>query len=232
MVGAGEPVPPRKHARAAHLAGKLKLDGKLDEAAWRAAPAHTGFEMPLGLANRQPIPDEAQTSFRVLYDDDAIVFGVLCREPKMGDLVVHAARKHDAAMWSDDDVELFLDPVGDRTEYYQLTVNSEGTQVDLYYIEGGNTQKSGWSSEWRAAAHRGGDFWSVEIAIPFAVFHNRPARGWAENWVFSISRTRKPGPAYYSQFSPAAGYHDVANFGTLGPIRIDRSRYNLYAESP
>ena len=230
--GAGERVAPKKHVRATRLVGKLTLDGKLDEAAWQAVPLHTGFAMPLGLANRTPIPREAQTAFRVLYDDEVIYFGIRCNEPKMADLVAKAARKHDAAMWSDDDIELFLDPVGDRAEYYQLTINSEGTTVDLYYIESGNTQKAGWSSEWRAAAHRGADFWSVEVAVPFAVFHNRPSKAWAEKWGFSMSRTRKPKPAYYSQFSPAGGYHDVANFGTLGPIQIDRSRYNLYAESP
>ena len=224
--------PPRKHAAAVKAAGAIAVDGKLDEAAWAKAPEHTGFEMPLGQANRKPIPKEAQTAFRVLYDEATLYFGITCREPKMADVVVRAARQHDAAMWSDDDVELFLDPVGDRMEYYQLTVNTEGTMVDLYYIERGNTGKGGWSSDWQAAVHRGSDFWSVEIAIPFGLFHNRPSESWVENWAFSISRTRKPAPAYFSQFSPASKYHDVANFGTLGPIRVDKSRYNLIAEPP
>jgi hypothetical protein len=105
-------VGPKRHAAAARLEGKLVLDGKLDDAAWERAPVNTGFEMPLGVANRKPIPDDAQTSFRVLYDDSTIYFGIRCNEPKMNDLVVQAARQHDAAMWSDDDVELFFDPVG------------------------------------------------------------------------------------------------------------------------
>ena len=229
---AEEPAPPKRHAAVARLEGKLAIDGKLDEPAWQKAPVHTGFEMPLGEANRTPIPEEAQTSFRVLVDDAALYFGIRCNEPKMSDLVAQAARVHDAAMWSDDDVELFLDPVGDRMEYYQLTVNTDATQVDLYYIERGNTGKGGWSSEWQAAVDKGKDYWSVEIAIPFGLFHNRPSRMWADEWAFSISRTRNPAPRYFSQFSPASKYHDVANFGTLGPIKVDRSRFNLYAESP
>jgi len=227
-----EPAPPRRHARAARLKGNLVLDGRLDEPAWKSAPAHTGFAMPLGLAGRRPIPPEVQTSFRVLYDEARIYFGIRCNEPKMADLVARAARKHDAAMWSDDDVELFIDPVGDRMEYYQLAVNTQATTVDLYFIERGNTGKGGWSSEWQARVHRGGDFWSAEIAVPFAVFHNRPSRTWADRWVFSISRTRKPEPSYFSQYSPAEKYHDVASFGTLGAIEVDRSRFNLCAESP
>ncbi len=221
---------PRKNATPAPRSGPLTIDGRLDEPAWDKAPLHTGFEMPLGYTGRQPIPDDRQTSFRVLYDEAALYFGIRCNEPKMAELTTLAARQHDAAMWSDDDVELFLDPVGDRTEYYQLAINADGTQVDLYLIESGNTGKGGWSGEWRAASLKGPDFWSVEVAIPFALLRERPSASWAEHWAFSLSRTRTPAPRYYSQFSPAEKYHDVANFGTLGPLKIDRGRYNLYAE--
>ncbi|MFH1969276.1 MAG: sugar-binding protein, partial [Verrucomicrobiota bacterium] len=224
---------PKKVATAVRLEDAITLDGKLDEPAWQKAPEQTGFEMPLSSANRKPIPKEMQTSFRVLYDDNNLYFGIRCNESKPENLVVQAARQHDAAMWSDDDVELFFDPVGDRNEYYQLTINSEGTKVDLYWIEGGNTGKGGWSSEWQTAVYKGDKFWSLETVIPLALFHNRPSRTWAERWVFSIARTRSVSPDnYFSQFSPANGYHDVKNFGYLDGIKVDKSRFNLYAESP
>ena len=232
-IHAAEPVGPRKKAAAVPLKGRLTIDGKLDEPAWRRAPEHSGFEQTLGRQGRRPLPDGApQTSFRVVYDADAVYFGIRCAEPKMKDLVAKAARHWDAAMWSDDDVEIFLDPVGDRQEFYQFAVNTDGTQTDLYLIERGHTGKDPWSSEWKAAVFKGPDFWSLEVAIPFADLYNRPARMWRENWVFSISRTRKPAPSYFSQYSPGNGYHDVENFGTLGPIRIDRSRFDLYVDAP
>lgn len=229
---AADPVGPRKHAQTARLQGALVIDGKLDDTAWQAAPEHTGFEVPLGQANRTPIPPETQTFFRVLQDDDTLYFGIRCNEPKMDELLVEAARQHDAAMWSDDDVEIFLDPLDGRREYYQIAVNTEGTQVDLYYIEGGNTNKASWSSVWQAAVHRDADFWSVEVALPLAMFHLSPSRAWQENWAFSLSRTRTPTPRYYSQFSPGNRYHDAVNFGTLGPIQVDRQRYNVNADFP
>ncbi|MCK5803685.1 MAG: carbohydrate-binding family 9-like protein, partial [Lentisphaeria bacterium] len=129
LASAQLPTGPRKAAKVARLHGKLTIDGRLDDAAWKAAPENTGFEKA-GLRERQTIPDEVQTSFRVLHDDTHIYFAIHCREPKMADLTVKAADQHDAAMWSDDDVELFIDPVGDRSEYYQLAINSRGTQVD------------------------------------------------------------------------------------------------------
>ena len=226
-------VPPKRHAAAARLEGTLTLDGKLDDPAWQKAPEHTGFENPLGQANRAPIPDEVQTHFRVLYDDAHLYFGIRCNEPKMNELTLEAARRqHDAAMWSDDDVEIFLDPVGDRLEYYQFATNAEGTQADLYMIERGNTARANWSSEWRAEVFHATDYWSLEVAIPFAAFHMRPSTRWSDTWGFSISRTRTPDPRFYSQYSPAKGYHDVVNYGTLGPIEVDRARYTIAAGDP
>lgn len=229
---AADPVGPKKHAQVAQLQGELVIDGVLDDAAWQGAPQHTGFEAPLGQANRPPIPPETQTFFRVLQDEDTLYFGIRCNEPQMDKLFVEAARQHDAAMWSDDDVEIFLDPLDGRREYYQIAVNTEATQVDLYYIEGGNTNKASWSSVWQAAVHRGPDFWSVEIALPFAMFHLSPSSAWKDNWAFSMSRTRTPDPRYYSQYSPGNRYHDAVNYGTLGPIQVDRARYNLNADFP
>jgi hypothetical protein len=224
---ATDPKPPQKHAKVVRLEGEIKLDGKLDEAAWQKAPANTNFAWPTGAVKRPAIPGDVQTTFRAVYDDEALYIGVRCNEPKMDELTVKAAPMRDAAMWSDDDIELFLDPVGDRTEFYQLAINTEGTQTDIYIMESGNISNKEWSGPWQAKVHKGADFWSLELRLPFGMFHNRPAKMWNDNWVFSISRTRTPDPRYYSMFSPAKGYHDIAHFGTLGPIEVDRSRYNL-----
>src|SRR5438105_15347089 len=57
-----------KVARAARRVGEVTLDGKLDEPAWQAAPAITGF------TQSYPKPGAAATDStvaRVLYDDAA-----------------------------------------------------------------------------------------------------------------------------------------------------------------
>ena len=52
-----------------------QLDGVLDDAAWKATPLHEAFT--------QQDPDEGKpaterTTFQVVYDDEAIYFGVVC----------------------------------------------------------------------------------------------------------------------------------------------------------
>ena len=56
------------------------LDGRVDEPAWASAPEQSRFT--------QKFPDErgtpaGRTSFRVLYDDDALYIGVICEQPEV-----------------------------------------------------------------------------------------------------------------------------------------------------
>ena len=55
------------------LTGKITLDGKLDEPDWQRAPVSANFieNMP-----REKQPARDRTEVRVLYDKDAIYFGV------------------------------------------------------------------------------------------------------------------------------------------------------------
>ena len=58
------------------------LDGKLDDPAWQKAPLVSSFLL-YGTDKLAPV----QTSFRVLYDDKYLYFGIHCDEPDMGKLI-------------------------------------------------------------------------------------------------------------------------------------------------
>jgi hypothetical protein len=65
-------------ANALYLDGDvIKVDGKLDESVWERASGSTGFQM--WDPDRGELPNE-ETAFKVLYDGDAIYFGVACFE--------------------------------------------------------------------------------------------------------------------------------------------------------
>ncbi len=236
-VSAGDAAGPKKEAKAVKAEGAITLDGKLDDEAWKKAPLFTGFERLLTNADgRTPIPENMQTSFQVVYDDSAIYFGVRCNEPEMDKLCAYGVTEQwDAAMWCHDDIELFLDPVADRREKYQFAVDPNGAQFDGYTIEGGSTGKP-YSAIWQAKTFKGKDYWSAEIAIPFASLYHRPSAMWSDSWVFSIARSRLGGgkqETYYSKFSPTnRGYHDMVNYGTLSGVKVDTTRFNLSPEKP
>ena len=75
--------------------GEVRLDGKLDEPAWKDVPAARGF--------RQWDPDRGaepseQTVFKVVYDEDAVIFGIACLERDPSKIVAKLSRRdRDAA---------------------------------------------------------------------------------------------------------------------------------------
>lgn len=236
ILSAGEAVGPRKEARAVRLTALVTLDGRLEEAAWKTVPVFSGFQRLLTDMSQEAIPAAMQTSFQIAFDDGALYVGVRCNEPEMAKLNPYTVTSQwDAAMWGNDDVELFIDPVGDRREKYQFAADPEGAQCDLYFIEGGRTGKP-YSAIWEVKTHKGTDFWSAEFRIPFAALHMRPSAMWADTWVFSIARSRLGGGRQgftHSTFSPTnRGYHDLANYGTLAGVKVERSRHNLAPERP
>lgn len=229
-------APPLRAAAVVRLEGKFVLDGRLDDEVWSRAPVHTGFGRPLHAPDARPIPETEQTFFQVAVSDEALVFAVRMNEPEMNLLKPYEVPGlFDAAMWLHDDVEIFLDPVGDRAEYYQFAIDPNGTRSDQYYIEHGNTFKP-YSAEWRVATAREAGAWTAEIVIPFAALWQRPSTQWAETWGFSIARTRPPPHSNWghSLYSPvnSAGYHDSETFGTLGPLPPAPAGFTLFADLP
>lgn len=238
LAPAGSPAqePPRRPASVVRLEGAFVLDGRLDDEVWSRAPVHTGFARPLHASNPGEIPESEQTFFQVAASDEALLFAVRMNEPEMHLLKPYEVPGlFDAAMWMHDDIEIFLDPVGDRMEYYQFAVDPNGTRSDQYYIERGNTHKP-YSADWPVAVAREAGAWTAEIVIPFAALWQRPSTSWAQTWGFSIARTR-PAPhtnAGHSLYSPvrSAGYHHSESFGTLGPLPVSPAGFTLQAEPP
>src|SRR5215510_4689856 len=58
---------------AVRASGNITLDGSLDEAVWREAPIANGF---IQNDPREGTPATYDTEVRVLYNDDALYFGV------------------------------------------------------------------------------------------------------------------------------------------------------------
>ena len=101
----------------------VKIDGNLDEEAWRSAQFVTPFLTLKG--KHEPVEE---TRVKVLYDNDAWYIGVEAMTEHAWSKLVADVRTRDGAVWQDDSVELFLAPP--NAEYYHLVVNSIGTLYD------------------------------------------------------------------------------------------------------
>ena len=167
-----------------------RIDGKLDDAAWKAAPWTEAFVDIEG--DRKPKP-RYRTRVKMLWDDEVLYIGAELEEPH----VWATLTEHDSVIFHDNDFEVFLDPDGDSHLYAELEMNALNTTWDLLltmpYKDGGPAHRTpGRSPACKTAVHIDGTLndprdkdrgWTVEIAWPWeGLTEIATARVPAERW--------------------------------------------------
>jgi len=162
VVGSPSQPGTRRIAHATRVARGPAVDGRLDDAVWRAA---TPVE---GLVQQDPecwMPGSERTVARILYDEEQIYFGFDCAMSDMGRLVANNMRR-DSEIYRDDSVQILLDTYNDRQTGFYFFVNPLGAQMDLVLSNEGRTRNYDWDCNWTAKTRRTPAGWTAEIAIP------------------------------------------------------------------
>src|SRR5690349_9300464 len=104
-------VPPVHAVRTDH---PIVVDGLLDEAVWKSAPAVTEFTQK---DPDQGVPPRQKSEVRVAFDDDALYVGARLYDTAPDSVVARLARRDNDA--ASDAFAILLDPFHDkRTGYY------------------------------------------------------------------------------------------------------------------
>lgn len=162
----------------------ITLDGRMDEPVWESLQAYTGFRhSKIKGGTLAPV----QTEFKVLPCEDRVYIGIKCHEPEMEFV---KALNPQLAIWTCDDLEIFLSPSNNPFDFYQFAVTFENQTASLFYSEGGNIQPDPFKPVWNTAVYKGEDFWSVEVELPLTAFYMTPADVWSSTWLVNVTRTR------------------------------------------
>src|SRR5436190_17660764 len=103
-----------------------KIDGKLDDEAWKNAQVVEEFTSAW-LPEGQRKPPTA-TKARLLWDREYLYFSA-----EMEDWDVFAnVTEQDAAIWTCDVFELFFKPAKDKPGYYEFEVNAANGKLDMF----------------------------------------------------------------------------------------------------
>jgi hypothetical protein len=149
---------PAPGATAVRLAETVTIDGRLDEAVWRAAPPVTEF--------RQSQPDEGaaatqRTEVRFAYDDNAVYIGARMYDSLGGAGVRSRVLRRDALTESDSDLlQIIFDPYHDHVTRNLFWINPSGSRRD-------GTGDPAWDPVWEGAARVDSLGWTAEMRIPF-----------------------------------------------------------------
>lgn len=161
----GERAPgPGSVVQAVRATGPITIDGVLDEAVWRTAPAVTDFRQ------RWPVdgaPASERTEVRVAYDDRAIYFGLVMHDSEPG-RIMRSILHREGRIDKDDRIIIALDTYHDRRSAYIFELNPFGTQGDAHFTNEALVFPDDWMWEgvYESAARITEQGWELEVAVP------------------------------------------------------------------
>ena len=220
LPGTGKPK--RVEVRKAE---NVKLEPDLDSPDWRSVPFQELSEISLGGAKNA-------SRFKVLYDDDAVYFGVECEYGSTKWLESFRPMGRDGNAWAQECVELAIDPYGERERHCQLVFNpvpNSTYDARLGYIDDPlhplyGKRETSWNGDWEYAARidKAARKWTAVVRIPFRTLGAPPPEP-GTMWTLNVCRAEwpegrghgKPDPVY-STWSPnleSRSFHDRASFG-------------------
>ena len=168
------PAPPV--AVATRATGAIILDGVLDEADWRLAPALSSFTQRLP-AEGEPATQAAEV--RILYDDERLLIGAELFDSEPGRIIAREM-KEDAQLGNDDSFGVLLDTFQDRRNAFYFQTNPNGARADALIYDEGRTTSFDWDGVWEVRSRVTDRGWSVEMEIPFKTLYFPPGadRAW------------------------------------------------------
>ncbi len=202
------------HYDAAHTIDPITIDGRLNEFTWLAARQVGPFTNIRG-------GDGLPTQALLAWDSDNLYVAFVAVDPKPWSKMF----EHDAELWNEEVVELFLDPDGDGKDYAELEVSPNNIVVDLL-IPAPGAKPASETKLWdiaglRTAVGKQGPGWTVEISIPWKSLKGsgvseQPRPG--DEWKVGLYRIERPddGEPQLLAWAPTErSFHEPERFGTV-----------------
>ncbi len=173
----------------------------------------------LHLQPMEPLPKPLKTAVTVRDDGKNLTFLFDCEEPSFDKTVAVVRKQDESDIWKDNSIEIFLNPSGDRKNYYQLMVNSKGSLTDHSAVSfgGSSSMDSKWDSKAKVTIQPSEKGWKAEVIVPKDRLGQFNEKGFVANFTRSrIVEGCKPELYTWSPFLKR-GFVELENFGTLVP---------------
>ncbi len=178
----GDQYPP-KQIHIKKTVQPIKVDGLLDEDAWKNAEQATGFFLQFPVDTGF---SDQQTTVRVTFDDRNFYVAAVCYQPRT-DYTVQSLRR-DFGPGTGDVFNLLLDPSKDGLNGFIFGVGPLNVQREALLSNGTNLSYE-WDNKWHSAVQSYDDRWEVEMAIPFKSLRYTVSPG-DNSWRINFTRAR------------------------------------------
>jgi hypothetical protein len=219
----------KKNVQAIPVQDSPKIDGVLDEEAWRKAPIANDF------IQRQPYngkPPTFQTEVRFLYDNSGIYVGAIMHDPHPDSIPTQLGLR-DSEGLNADNFLLMISPFNDGINAFCFQVFVSDVQSDFKLSGAGNDDDMdmSWDGVWQSKARKNKEGWVVEMKIPYSAirFPKTGIQEWGINCQRDIRRIRESSSwnfvdvniqGYVNQGGLLSGIHDIKP-----PLRLSLTPY-------
>jgi hypothetical protein len=161
----------------------IKIDGQLDEEIWDNSDAADDFWQYFPTDS---ILADGNTEIKMVYDDDALYIGIICKTTG-NDFIIPSLRR-DFRAGGNDNITLLFDPFNDGANAFFFGTNPYGVLREGL-ISGGGGNLGGfttsWDNKWNCESFIGEDYWVAELEIPFSTLRFNPG---STKWRFNSYR--------------------------------------------
>jgi hypothetical protein len=177
---------PIRKLPAKRTTASFKIDGNLDEAAWKDAPVATDF---IEFRPNFGAKEKNKTEVRILYDNSFVYVGGYCHDSPDSISRELAGRDN---VGNSDFVGVIFDTYNDKINAVGFYVTTTGEQFDAKYSAdpmGG--EDANWNSVYESEAKIHKDGWSFEMKIPYSAlrFTSKDNQTWGLNIIRRRQKT-------------------------------------------
>lgn len=205
--------------------GPIKVDGVMDEEAWKDADIAANFRQFFPYDSSEAI---APTEVRMAYDDNYIYLVAVMHNLGPRKYVTPSLRR-DFLGNAYDGFTLVLDTYKDKTNAFFFGVNPYGVQREGLISEGGIISRSGfspgsgpfsltWDNKWYSDAKIFGDYWVAEMAIPFKTLRFKADM---DSWYVNFYRIDSE-YSEQSTWAPIPRNFSIINLGFNREVKWDK----------
>jgi Domain of unknown function (DUF5916) len=178
-------APTRPIIAAKKVAKAIKIDGKLDEAAWKEAALANNF-IEFRPTPLKPEANLSRTESFLMYNDEGIYFGGKCYEQTMDSISRELVGRD--GFGNNDFIGISFDTYKDNQNGFEYFITPLGEQFDAKISVGNNGEDFSWNAVWEGKSIIEKDGWSFEMFIPFSAI--RFGKSKMQNWGINILRNR------------------------------------------
>jgi hypothetical protein len=177
---------PQSPYRVSQATSDIRIDGVLDEPAWRDALVVTlDYEWFPGDGVSPPVETEAL----ITHDARNLYVAFRCRDPEPSRIRAHLMDRDQVTTFVQDDHVLFMiDTFNDERRGFQFRVNPLGVQADAIFSEIEGVEDFSWDIIWRSKGRINAEGYVVEASVPFSQIRF-PSGAGPQTWGFDLGRS-------------------------------------------